>query len=181
MGNEKKKQYIDIRACREGDLSLLIYGFSDASAEIYLYEAVSHGHLNIVKYLVERGLGKINWRILEFLETVSSKGHVDILKYFVEDLKLVFHQIEEVVLRKASAAGHLDIVKYVVEKGSDVNIRQGSPLRSAALEGHYEVVKYLVENGSIISPKAYEFALKNKYYSTAHYLDKHFIYKKLEV
>ena len=36
-------------------LSLLIYGFSDASAEIYLYEAVSHGHLNIVKYLVERG------------------------------------------------------------------------------------------------------------------------------
>ena len=124
---------------------------------------------------------QINWRIREFFEKVSDKGYLDILKYFVEDLKFDFHQGEEVVLRWASAAGHLDIVKYVVERGANINIREGSPLRSAAVGGHYEVVKYLVENGSIISPKGYEFALAKKHFLIAHYLDKHFIYKKLEV
>ena len=182
LRNKKKSRYLDIRGCRKGDLSLFIYAFTKSSSGVYLYEAVSHGHLNIVKYIIENKIEEIPaFRRLEFLEKISDTGYLDILKYFVEDLKFDFHQEEEVVLRRASACGHLEIVKYVVERGADVNVRQGSPLRSAALEGHHEIVKYLVENGSIISPKAYEFAKKNKHYHIADCLDKHFLYKKLEV
>ena len=179
---DSSKLYLDIRGCREGDLSLFIYGFKPFRCDLYLYEATSHGQLNIIKYILENGIAEIpSFRRLEILETVSDKGYLDILKYFVEDLKLDFHQSEEVVLRRASVCGHLDIVKYVVERGADINVRQGSPLRSAALEGHYEIIKYLVEKGSIISPKAFEFAQKRKHYHIADYLDKHFVYKKLEV
>jgi ankyrin repeat protein len=96
-------------------------------------------------------------------------------------LKFDFHRCEEVVLRRASADGNLEVVKYVIERGANVNVREGSPLRSAALAGHYEIVKYLVEKGSIISPKVYEFSKKNGHCHIADYLDKHFIYKKLEV
>jgi hypothetical protein len=182
LENEKKRHYLDILGCRKGDLSLFTHGFKKSESDLYIYEAVSFGQLNILKYIQENGIGEIaNFRKLEFLEKVSNKGYLDVLKYFIEDLKLDFHNREEIVLRNASASGHLDIVKYVVERGADVNINQGSPLRSAALEGHFEIVKYLVEKGSIISPKGYEFAKKNRHYHIADYLDKHFVYKKLEV
>ena len=183
LGSEKKNNYLDILSCREGDLSLFIYANKNYLRRgVYPNEVISHGHLNILKYIVENRIDEFpTFRRLEFLEKVSDKGFLHILKYFVEDLKFNFHDGEEVVLRRASSGGHLDIVKYVVERGANINIREGSPLRSAAVEGHYEVVKYLVENGSIISPKAYEFALAKKHFSIAHYLDKHFTYKKLEV
>ena len=182
LRNKKTSRYLDIRGCRKGDLSLFIYAFTKSSSYVYLYEAVSRGHLNIVKYIIENKIEEIPaFRRLQFLEKISDTGYLDILKYFVEDLKFDFHQSEEVVLRRASACGHLDIVKYVVERGANVNVREGSPLRSASLEGRYEIVKYLVEKGSFISPKAYEFAKKHKHYHIADYLDKHFVYKKLEV
>ena len=174
--------WIPVIACQRGDFPLILFCLKNISLTYMkdaIYEALKHGHLNIVKYLIKNGTEFPAFRHLESLEFAAS--NFDTLKYLVEVLHFDFHKGKEVVLRRASASGHLDIVKYVVERGANVNINQGSPLRSAALEGHYEIVKYLVEKGSIISPKAYEFAKKHRHYHIADYLDKHFVYKKLEL
>ncbi len=81
----------------------------------------SAGHLDIVKYLVEKG--------------------ADI--HAPNDLAP-----PDRALRQAAHNGHLDVVKYLVDKGSDIHVRDDLALKGAARGGHLEVVKYLVGKGA---------------------------------
>lgn len=84
--------------------------------------AISCGHIDIVEYLLMKGVD---------IECQSDDG--------------------DTALISASAVGKLDIVKLLISKGAKItpkNKKHETALFRACLEGHIDVVKYLVELGA---------------------------------
>jgi ankyrin repeat protein len=86
--------------------------------------ACSGGHLDVVKYLIDKvDVNKVDAGIYP-------------------------------ALHAASWSGHLEIVEYLIEHGADVNLPSYAgctPLYRAAEKGHLKVVKYLVHHGADVS------------------------------
>ncbi|MEI4804073.1 ankyrin repeat domain-containing protein [Bacillus sp. FJAT-51639] len=91
----------------------------------WLHVAAKKGHLEIVKYLIEKGID------------IDAKGGT----------------FDASALNLAAGAGHLEIVKYLIEAGAelDVSLAKRNPLFGAIYDGHKEVVEFLVEKGIDIS------------------------------
>uniref|UniRef100_A0A1I8EFA2 Sex-determining protein fem-1 n=2 Tax=Wuchereria bancrofti TaxID=6293 RepID=A0A1I8EFA2_WUCBA len=131
-------------AARDGNLRRLRIFLEDRSHE-WLHHCISsqelqtpplviaarNGHLDVVKYLLEKGAD------------ISATGTV------IFDGEIV---PRAPVLWVAAAAGHIDVVQYLVEEaGADINQTtqsNSSPLRGACYDGHYDIVHYLVKKGA---------------------------------
>ena len=103
-GNELLKE-----AATVGELSLVIFSLKDgadvhADNEYAFIAAVVHGHLNIVKILIEEYGANIHEEDDEALISASENGHLDIVKYLVEK-GVDIHSNENIALRWASAEG----------------------------------------------------------------------------
>merc|ERR1712100_873013 len=112
--------------------------------------ASGEGHLNIVKYLVEKGadVHACNNSNLTALMIASGEGYLEVVKYLVEKGADVHARSNTnlTALMIASGEGHLEVVKYLVEKGADVHARSNNNLTAlmfASLKGHAEVSTYL--------------------------------------
>lgn len=82
------------------------------------------GHVNVTKYLVEKGAA---------VNAISNNGS------------------GYTALTGAVASGQKDVVAYLLEQGADVNYRYGpgySPLLTAAANGHMAIVKLLLAHGA---------------------------------
>ena len=93
-----------------------------------LWIAAACGHLNIVKFLVEKGA-----QINSTTQTLSTP------------------------LRAACYDGHYSTVKYLVECGSDINCvnRHGHTcLMISSFKGHLKIVRYLIRNGADVNKKS---------------------------
>ncbi len=96
-----------------------------------LMVASYYGHLEVVKYLIDKGAE---------IDTTGS-----------------FEQTHTALLT-ASQEGWLEVVKYLISKGANLHIisqHNETALILAVIKNHFEVVKYLVENGSNINAKKY--------------------------
>jgi ankyrin repeat protein len=138
----------------------------------------SRGHLEVVKYLVERGanlylkgnngvsaLGIASGAIGEYLSNVNNNnlytaaqaGNLSGVRTALEfwaNINYRSGQYSITPLMQASGNGYLEIVKYLVEKGASLNLfsNEGTTaLMFAGNQGHLEVVKYLVEKGADIT------------------------------
>ncbi|KAJ7049850.1 ankyrin repeat-containing domain protein [Mycena amicta] len=129
--------------------------------------AAEQGHLDIVRYVVEKGV-EVNGG--DALRYAAEKGHVEIVCFLVDkgaDVKQGYPlpyaaakghlEIVRILVEKGAdinqaAKGHLEIVRILVEKGADIN--QGDPLYHAAVKGHLEIVRILVEKGADINQAA---------------------------
>ena len=128
-----------------------------------LHYAAFKGHLNIVKYLVEKevkshitGLIKINDR-----NPRNKSGYTP--------------------LHVAALRGHLDVVKYLVDRIDDSIMKNPkndagiTPLHEAAKMGHIDVVKYIVANidereknlADKLGATALQLALNNQHFDVA--------------
>jgi len=96
-----------------------------------LLHATEEEHLDVVKFLVEKGV--------ELNDTGSS---------YIED-----EEFQKTALMIAAAKGNLEMVKYLVEKGAEVDwagYNEETPLHCACESGNFEMVKFLLENGAEI-------------------------------
>jgi ankyrin repeat protein len=108
-------------------------GWTNSMGSTPVHYACVHGHLDVVKYLVER-FGKVS--------TVDARDMLGVN-----------------ALHYASNHGFLDIVAYLVEQwGAAVDARADdgwTPLHFACYENHLEVARYLVELwGAKVNAKA---------------------------
>jgi len=85
----------------------------------WLHVAAKKGPLEIVKYLIEKGID------------IDARGGI----------------FDASALNVAAGAGQLEIVKYLIEVGAelDVSLAKRNPLFGAIYGGHKEVAEFLVE------------------------------------
>ncbi|MFJ5770999.1 ankyrin repeat domain-containing protein [Psychrobacillus sp. NPDC093180] len=85
----------------------------------WLHVATKNGHLEIVQYLIQRGID------------IDARGGT----------------FDASALNLAAGSGYIEIVKYLIERGAelDVSLAKRNPLFGAIYNGHKEVVELLVE------------------------------------
>ena len=103
------------------------------SNSILLNDACKNGDLELVKYLVEKGVHVDDYAI----RYASEYGHFEIVKYLFEKGA----PISDWAISNASENGHFEIVKYLFKKGAPID---EYAISFASGRGHYEIVKYLV-------------------------------------
>ena len=92
-----------------------------------LHSASSEGHLQVVRYLLRRGIN-VN---------VRNSG-------------------DDTPLLLASGQGHLDVVQCLLEHGADMNLlddQNNTPLTLAAYSGHVNVVRFLLEHNADVNSR----------------------------
>ncbi|MCK5894478.1 MAG: ankyrin repeat domain-containing protein [Endozoicomonadaceae bacterium] len=128
-----------------------------------LHCAIAHGHLEIVKYLLEHCANKHNYDKSEVngktvLHIAAEHGRLEIMKYLVENrpvnrgLSLEFwHNARGTTpFFVAAEFGHLEVMKYWISVFSDTDVNETSYdrilniLTESSRNGHLEVVKFLI-------------------------------------
>ena len=127
-----------------------------------LHLAVSQGHTNVVKYLLDHSASvdlkdKIGETALHKAARFGSIECLELLLNAQADPLLQNHELEN-PLHVAIENGHLEMVKYMKQKDFDMNCVGGrsrfprymsnSPLHIAVENFHYNIVEYLISECS---------------------------------
>lgn len=130
---DKIKQQLQSRS--EKEVEKIVNTKTDGVTPLII--AALHGHIEVVKYLVE-----------SCFADVELKGST---RFLIEsDIAIQ----EGSPLYYAAAEGHLDIVEFLIKNSAEIDSRTGylaTPLRISCSHGHYPIVKCLVENNSDVN------------------------------
>jgi ankyrin repeat protein len=142
-----------------------------------LRNAINHGNLPVIKFLVEKGANIHIWfdfplkiavksnrlDIVEFLvekgadiHTSSDlalilscrSGYVDILKFLVS--RSMIEELKTSInigITYACMYGKLDVIKYLVEAGADIHVKNDRALRYAKQAGNRHIIDYILSLG----------------------------------
>ena len=110
--------FILLESAERGELPLVIYALQKgANLEVAgrdsLYYAAKHGHLDVVKYLVEKGVDINYFRLLTI---PSAKGYTDIVKYLIDNGSPVTQE----ALAEAVRHDHPEIITLLLKHGAEV-------------------------------------------------------------
>ena len=121
------------------------FGFSHYLLESACYYAAKNGHLEIVKYFVEKymDMDRLNHYVL--FAAVRS-GNIATIEYLVNKGMNVRAE-NNYAICVAANCGYLGLIKYLISKGAEIDKNQGTALRFAIQGGKLKAVKYLVEYG----------------------------------
>ena len=108
---------------------------------ILLDIAASEGHLEIVKYLVNKG-ANIHAGDDYAVRVASRRGHLEIVKYLIKKGADI-HARNEEALRDAVLDDKLETVKCLIDHGACPHILTNYQLIYAELTGQNEIPKYL--------------------------------------
>ena len=122
---------------------------------ISLFESLFKGHLEITKFLLEKGANKEakNSSGETSLLVATRRGHLDIVKLLLEkDANIeAKNQHEYTPLLMAIQRGHLEIVQLLLEKDANIEAKnrlEYTPLLLAIQRNEVEIAKLLVEMGA---------------------------------
>uniref|UniRef100_K3WNV6 Ankyrin repeat protein n=1 Tax=Globisporangium ultimum (strain ATCC 200006 / CBS 805.95 / DAOM BR144) TaxID=431595 RepID=K3WNV6_GLOUD len=104
------------------------------------WEAAENGHLEIVKFLHERGNTRVGLD-LAYVDRIVLHGHLDVIQWLHANNLLT---CSNYVMDSTAVYGHLDLVQWLRE-----NHYEGCTNYAivwAAGNGHLEVIKWLHEN-----------------------------------
>lgn len=159
------------KAIEKGDLAEVERWAANADVEARtrinetpLIWAAAHGHLEIVRHLLEQGAdidAQYNAGNTPLI-VASWHGHLAVVKLLLDQGADVHTKNVggDDALAWAAEHGHLDIVKLLVHAGADVNsknVRSLSPLTWACENGHLEIAAYLLDQGSTIDAQGGDF------------------------
>ena len=121
-----------------------------------LGNAAGEGHLEIVKYLVEKAHANINLKPFDggytILDTASRGGNLDVISYLIDkgaDVNFTDNR-GDTALINVSREGNLKVAKLLVDAGADINFQNDqkeSAVTVAEKNAHSEVVIYLKKHG----------------------------------
>lgn len=138
-----------IEACKKGNLKRVkkLAGKTDASVKGEALEyAVKHGHLDIIKCLIENKADvhiDNDWP----LRHAVKKGRLEIVKYLISKGANI-HALDDMPLRRAAASGYLEIIKYLIENGANIHAQDDEALKWIVGGGPLDAVEYLVDHGA---------------------------------
>lgn len=129
-------------AVEGGDIEIVKYLYSkgvwtnpltsERDMQSRLNIAALNGHVNITKYLIEKGLDVNKESQATYLLTRSGKTRTP--------------------LEEAIAGNHIEVVKILLEKGADIELKRKArlytPLLRAIIEGKSEIAKLLLDKGA---------------------------------
>ena len=184
----KKKQVLD--ATKEGDINrvqqlILKYKFLKHSSyehEGYklqdctlvadhrdnpLHLAALHGHLQLVKYFIEKRFIESECRNRYKntpLHRAAREGQLEVIKYLIEEQhcdRMCTCNWGRTPLHIACRHTHLEVVKYLTDlEGVDVNAKdkryRSTPLDLAAAYGSVGLVRYMIEDKNCYDPANYK-------------------------
>jgi ankyrin repeat protein len=131
-----------------------------------LHLAAGHGHLSIVKYLIEKAKLSIRDRDHEMytpLMVAAQRGHFEIVKYLHTKRGASLSetgQYKYTALLLASISGHFNVVKYIMKHGGsnkEVTNLVNTALHVASMGGHCEIVQHLLDK----YPQQFNVNMKN--------------------
>ncbi|BCS83632.1 ankyrin containing protein [Cotonvirus japonicus] len=150
-------------AIRQGNLNILKYilelkhkkdtlvgdkRFTCIGLQKCLNSSCEFGHLEVVRFLVEKGADiqaddnlAVRW--------ASRKGHLEVVRFLVKNGANI-QADDNLAIKWASLYGHLEVVRFLVEKGANIQADDNLAIKWASFNGHLEVVKFLVEHGADI-------------------------------
>jgi ankyrin repeat protein len=135
---------------------------SDWQNSTALHESAENGHLEVVRFVVEKGANVSTRNTLKStpLLLAAEKGHFETFKYLAENGGDLGDKNNDGkgAIHLAAASGSAGIVKYMIEHSATTMalVNQtarsfGTPMHLASFGGHLDVVKLLCENGANIN------------------------------
>lgn len=128
-----------------------------------LVKACEYGHLNIVKYFIEKGIDYDKEDRNSFLYHAIDNNHIDIVKYLIEEYKIDLDNFNNIqmyggidnkldkyknyILDNISKKGYINIIKYFIEECKikyDFDIIN-TAIKSACKNNHFDIVSYLID------------------------------------
>jgi ankyrin repeat protein len=113
-----------------GTLLTLGINVSNGGGPELLYEADSHGHIDMVSWFLRNGA------------RLEDKG-----------------QYHGTALRSSAPNGYSAVVRFLLEQGANIeaqDIARWTPLRRTAKSGHEEVVRLLLQKGANVAAQAHD-------------------------
>ena len=121
-------------------------------------EAVTQGHADVVKILLEHYQISEDTRLAQYLYVAASKGHIDIVRFLL-DKGVPVDAVggkQGTPLQVAALDGQKDVVQLLLARKANtkvVSARFGTPLSAAAEKGHERTFQLLLNAGASINGK----------------------------
>lgn len=137
------------------DIDISTWAESDSDP---IEEAVTQGHVDVVKILLEHYDITDDERLAHYLYTASFKGHDDIVRYLLDKGAGVdtVGGKQGTALQVAALQGHKDVIQLLLARKAStkvVSARFGTPLSAAAEKGHERCFQVLLNAGASINGK----------------------------
>jgi len=135
-------------ACKNGNMdaiTLLVDNCINpiASYNMGLKEASKVGHIEIVKYLIDKGTD-INYNNSGSFIWAVKKKHINIVKLLLKNGANI-QANDNLSLKTACEKGneYVDIVKLLLENGADLSVNNYFPIRIAFYKNHKHIIKLI--------------------------------------
>lgn len=105
-----------------------------------IYNACSGGHIDIVKFMIEKCDSLNNWDWDLGLEAACKGGHLELAKLMIKKGAENFIEGYEM----ACEGGYFEIVKFIVEFITNKGVYLQNGLDSACMNGHFKIVEFMI-------------------------------------
>ncbi len=145
-------------ACIAGHLNIvkcfyIKMGGSDNMNLALLKIAITKGHLDIVKFLFEKGLTteSLNNYDKKPIHLAAEFGKLNIVEFLVENGANVNDTTKYNITPLELAFDYIEVLKYLLENGANVILNKTNLLKRASADGHLRKVELFLEHGANIN------------------------------